>query len=99
MVHAGGVFPQNEEDESPLAALESLIELNTGLHLCAVREDVNGRSALVGSAVVEWRKALVHGRISLPVELISPEGNFHTQHVLTLTRCSCVCAWTPHRTT
>jgi centrosomal protein CEP76 len=61
---------QNEESElEAMLPLEQLAELNAPLHLLVTRESSLGTTSLVSSVMVEWRKVLVHGRLSLNVEL------------------------------
>lgn len=48
-------------------------QLNTPLHLIVLRESSLGTTTLVSSARIEWRKVLVHGRLSLNVELKSDD--------------------------
>jgi len=74
------LFPLQDE-ESPseiegMAPLEKLAEMNIPLHLVVVRESSLGTSTLMSSAWIEWRKVLVHGRLSLNVEL---KGNDELQ--------------------
>ena len=61
---------QDEEREmEPMAPLEQLAELHAPIHLLLTRESSLGTTTLVSSAFIEWRKVLVHGRLSLNIEL------------------------------
>ena len=56
----------------------SLLQLHCPLHLLLTRESSLGTTTLVSSAYVEWRKVLVHGRLSLNVELKGGDGTCRT---------------------
>ena len=62
-----------------MAPLETLAQLHAPIHLLLTRESSLGTTTLVSSAFIEWRKVLVHGRISLNVELKGSDGQSTTQ--------------------
>jgi len=58
------------------------LQLHCPLHLLLTRESSLGTTTLVSSAYVEWRKVLVHGRLSLNVELKGGDGAYRTVWLL-----------------
>ena len=79
------LFPlQDETDALPLASLPSLVTLSCPLHLALVRQDARGHLSLVATADVEWRRALVHGSVSLSVSLYSDEDSTRPVGILHL---------------
>jgi hypothetical protein len=62
---------------SHLARVPTSPQLNVPLHLLIIRESSLGTTTLVSSARIEWRKVLVHGRLSLNVELKGGDGQSH----------------------
>jgi hypothetical protein len=57
-----------------LISLEQLAEMHEPLHVIVMRESSLGTTHLISSIKVEWRKVLVHGRLSVNVELKGGDG-------------------------
>ena len=78
------LFPlQDEEDLLPLASIPSLLSLSSPLYVALTRSDSQG-SNLLSTAEVEWREALVHGRVSVRVSLFSEDDSSRPIGLLSL---------------